>query len=197
MQRSFALFVVSVIAFVAAACAMISPPTPTATPVPTAAASTNAPAAPARTFVNGTVQSIDGTKIVLADGSSYAISGTPNVTRLVPITAADLKVGEYVAVTAKRQPDNSLLASIVNVFPTTGNTFQRPMTGGDIMTNATINQITGKTFTVTFTGGGAKIALAPNAKINQFQTASLADVKPGATATVITSNGSVVGIQVH
>jgi hypothetical protein len=165
--------------------------------VPTAAASTNAPAAPTRTFVNGTVQNIDATKLTLSDGSSFPITSSTNVTRLVPITVADLKVGQYVAVTAKRQPDNSLLASIVNVFPTTGNTFQRPMDGGNIMTNATIDQITGNTFTVTFTGGGAKVALAPDAKINQFQTAALADVKSGTAVTLITSNGSVAGIQIH
>jgi hypothetical protein len=178
-------------------CALTPPPTPTATPAPTAAATTNAPAAPSRISVDGTVQTVDGTKLILADGKSFALTDKTNVVRLVPLTAADLKVGQYVAVTAKRQPDNSLLASVVNVFPTTGNTFQRPMTGGNIMTNGTIDQISGNSFTVTFTGGGAKVVLAPDAKINQFQTATLADVKPGATATVTTANGATVGIQIH
>jgi hypothetical protein len=149
------------------ACAPTPPPLPTPTPAPTAAATTNAPAAPARTSVNGTVQTIDATKLTFADGKSFTLSDTTNVIRIVPITAADLKVGQYVAVTAKRQPDNSLLASIVNVFPTTGNTFQRPMDGGNIMTNATIDQISGNAFTVTFTGGGAKVTLGPDVKINQ------------------------------
>jgi hypothetical protein len=188
---------------VAVACTAAPPPSPTATavptatPAPTAAASTNAPAAPPRTLVNGTVQTIDGSKLALADGAGYTISSTTTVTRLVPITLADLKVGQYVAVTAKRQPDNSLLASMVNVFPTTGNTFQRPMTGGDIMTNATINEISGNTFSVTFTGGGAKVALSPDAKIFQFQPATLADIKPGLAVTVITSNGAATGVQIH
>jgi hypothetical protein len=178
-------------------CALTPPPTTTATTAPTAAATTNAPAAPSRISVDGTVQTVDGTKLTFADGKSFTLSDKTTVVRVVPVTLADLKVGPYVAVTAKRQPDNSLLASIVNVFPTTGNTFQCPMTGGNIMTNATIDQISGNTFTVTFTGGGAKVVLAPDAKINQYQTATLADVKPGATATVITANGATVGIQIH
>jgi hypothetical protein len=179
------------------ACAPTPPPLPTATPAPTAAATTNAPAAPPRTTADGTVQTVDATKLTFADGNSFTLTDTTNVVRLVPITVADLKVGQYVAVTAKRQPDNSLLASIVNVFPTTGNTFQRPMDGGNIMTNATIDQISGNTFTVTFTGGGAKVALGPDAKINQFQTATKADLKPGLAATVIATNGAAAVIQIH
>jgi hypothetical protein len=181
---------------VVVACASTPPPVPTATPAPTAA-TTNAPAAPPRTSVDGTVQTVDATKLTLADGKSFTLSDTTNVIRVVPITAADLKVGQYVAVTAKRQPDNTLLASIVNVFPTTGNTFQRPMDGGNIMTNATIDQISGNTFTVTFTGGGAKVTLGPDAKINQFQKASLTDLKAGTVATVIAANGAAAVIQIH
>jgi hypothetical protein len=179
------------------ACAPTPPPLPTATPAPTAAATTNAPAAPPRTSVDGTVQSIDATKLTLADGKSFTLSDATNVIRVVPIAAADLKAGQYVAVTAKRQPDNSLLASIVNVFPTTGNTFQRPMDGGNIMTNATIDQISGNTFTVTFTGGGAKVTLGPDVKINEFQRATRTDVKTGNAVTVIATNDAAAAIQIH
>jgi hypothetical protein len=179
------------------ACAPTPPPLPTATPAPTAAATTNAPAAPPRTSVDGTVQSIDATKLTLADGKSFTLSDATNVIRVVSIAAADLKAGQYVAVTAKRQPDNSLLASIVNVFPTTGNTFQRPMDGGNIMTNATIDQISGNTFTITFTGGGAKVTLGPDVKINEFQRATRADVKTGNAVTVIATNDAAAAIQIH
>src|SRR5262249_8684591 len=145
----------------------------------------------------GTVQTVDASKLTLADGKSFTLSDKTNVIRIVPITAADLKVGEYVAVTAKRQPDNSLLASIVNVFPATGTTFQRPMNGGNIMTHATSDQISGNTVTVTFTGGGAKVTLGRDVKINQFQAATRADVKPGESTTVVASNGEAAVIQIH
>jgi hypothetical protein len=127
---------------------------------------------------------------VLVTGQSFSLTDKTTVRRQVPLTLADLKPGQYVAVTAKRQADNSLLASIVNVFPTTGTTFQAPMDGGNIMTNATIDQISGTSFTVSFTGGGAKVVLGPDVKINQFQTASLADVKPGSAVSVVSTNGA-------
>jgi hypothetical protein len=179
------------------ACSALAPPPPTATPAPTAAATTNAPAAPPRATADGTIQSIDTAKLTFADGKSFDLTDKTNVIRLTPITASDLKVGQYVAVTAKRQPDNSLLASIVNVFPTTGNTFQRPMDGGNIMTNATIDQISGNTFTVTFTGGGAKVMLGPDVKINRFDPATKADLKSGLNVTVISTNGSAAVVQIH
>jgi hypothetical protein len=185
-----------VLATFVAACSAIAPPAPTATPAPTPA-TTNAPAAPPRTTSDGTIQTVDASKLTFADGKSFDLTDKTNVIRLVPITAADLKVGQYVAVTAKRQPDNSLLASIVNVFPTTGNTFQRPMDSGNIMTNATIDQISGNTFTVTFTGGGAKVTLGPDVRINRFDAATKADLKTGLTVTVISTNGSAAAVQIH
>jgi hypothetical protein len=58
----------------------------------------------------------------------------------MPITAADLHQGDYIAITAKRQPDNTLLASIVNVFPPSIGQVapgQRPLPEGNLMLLAT------------------------------------------------------------
>lgn len=198
MGRTIATVSFIAAAFLSIACAPTPPPVPTPTTAPTAApAPAAAPAAaatPARTTTDGTIQSIDATKVTLAAGQSFAMTDKTNVLRQVPLTLADLKPGQYVAITAKRQTDNSLLASIINVFPTVGNTFQAPMAGGNIMTNATIDQISGDSFTVSFTGGGAKVLLGPGAKINQFQVASLADVKPGTSVSVISTNGAAGAI---
>ena len=71
------------------------------------------------------------------------------------------------------------------------------MAGENIMTNATIDQISGNTFTVSFTAGGAKVSLGSDAKINQFQVASLADVKPGAAVAVIAINGAARAISLR
>ena len=180
------------------ACAPTPPPVPTPTTAPTAAAAAPAaPAAPSRISTDGTIQSIDTTKVTLANGQSFPLTDKTNVTRLVPLTLADLKPGQYVAVTAKRQPDNSLLASVINVFPTVGTTFQAPMAGGNLMTNATIDQISGDSFTVSFTGGGAKVVPGPDVKISQFQSAPRTDVKVGTAVTVVSTNGATTAILLH
>src|SRR5579872_5760898 len=69
--------------------------------------------------LSGLVQNITNGKITLDDGSSFTVSGDTRLTRVVAATLADLRVGDYVAVTAKRQSDNTLLATVVNVFPDT------------------------------------------------------------------------------
>jgi hypothetical protein len=100
----------------------------------------------------------------------------------MPITAADLHQGDYIAITAKRQPDNTLLASIVNVFPPSLGQVapgQRPLPEGNLMTNASIDQLQGNAFTVTFPGGGARVQLAPDATITRQVDASLDEVHQG------------------
>jgi hypothetical protein len=189
-----ATFVIA--AFASLACAPTPPPLPTATPAPTPATSAAA-ATPVRVTTDGTVKTIATDKLTLNEGQSFPLTDRTNVIRLVPLKMSDLKPGQYVAITAKRQNDNSLLASIINVFPTVGNTFQAPMPGGNLMTNATIDQISGDSFTVSFTGGGAKVVPGPDVKINQFQQVARTDVKEGASVTVITTNGTATAIQLH
>src|SRR5947209_3033322 len=71
--------------------------------------------------VSGTVASVDGNKVTLKEGGSFTLSPQTAITRRVNGSAADLKSGAVVAVTAKRQPDNTLLASLITVFPTAPN----------------------------------------------------------------------------
>jgi hypothetical protein len=103
------------------------------------------------------------------------------------ITAADLHQGDYVAITGKRQPDNTVLASIVNVFPPSLGQVapgQRPMPEGNLMTNASIDQLQGDALTVTFPGGGARVQLAPDATITRQVDASLDELHQGDNGTM-------------
>ena len=144
--------------------------------------------------VSGTVQTADGGKITLADGTSFTVADNARVFRQQTIAAADLKSGQFVAVTAKRQQDNTLLASIVSIFSDslskTIQGGQRPLPQGNLMTNATIDQVSGNSFTVTFTGGGANITLAPDAQILKQSDATTADIKPGAKVSAGVVNGT-------
>jgi hypothetical protein len=168
----------------------------TSAAVATASATTQAAAATPATNpverISGTVEQVQGSTVALKDGKSFMLGGQTNVTRRVAGSAASLQSGETVAVTAKRQPDNTLLASLITVFPTSPAGFplgQRPLDGGDLMTNATIDQITDGGFTVTFPGGGGRVALAPNAQITVLTAGSAADITSGESVTAAVRDG--------
>jgi hypothetical protein len=117
------------------------------------------------------------------------------------MTPADLKPGLFVAITATRQPDNTLLATIVSVFPAslsaTVQGGQRPLPEGNLMTNATIDQVSGNSFTVSFPGGGAKITLAPNAQLIRRVDATPADIAPGTTVSAAVSDGAAQSVTIE
>lgn len=180
------------------AAAPASGATPAATPAASTTHATGSARAPgsARRFafrrVASTVTSIGGGKLVLANGQTYDITSKTRFAKLVSIPPSGLKVGDYIAITGQRQPNNSVLASLINVFPPQLNGVapgQRPMPGGNLMTNATIAAIKGTQVDVTWKGGGARIVLAPTVKVTQMQAATAADVQAGAHVTV-TYNGT-------
>jgi hypothetical protein len=143
--------------------------------------------------VDGTVQTLAGGTLTLTSGRSVSVPASVRVTRSSAITAGDLHPGDYVAITGTRQPDNTLLATIVNVFPPSLGQVapgQRPLPQGNLMTNATIDQIEGSGFTVSFPGGGARVQLAPGAMITRQVDANLDDVHQGDTVTAQVVDGA-------
>jgi hypothetical protein len=211
-----ALAVVTLLAIACGASPTATPPptlapTATATTVPataaraaatsatggaTPAAGNGTPAAPPA-FVSGTIQSITADMVTLADGQSFAITARTGYVRQVLVKPADLMPGMYLGIRAKRQADNTLLASVIDIFGQKGSGNQFPLLGGDLMTNATIDKIEGNTVTVSFTGGGAVVTLAPDTQIYQDQTGTAADAKVGSMVTIIVTNGAAGAIRVH
>ena len=142
--------------------------------------------------LNGAVQSVTAGKVTLKDGSSFSLAPQTVITRRAPITAADLKVGQTVAITAKRQADNTLLASMIVVFPTAPNGFalgQRPLDAGNLMTNATIDKVAGSSFHATFPGGAEQVTVAPDAQLSMLATGTPADIVAGATINAAVRDG--------
>ena len=177
---------------------------------PTAAPSVGVPASAASaspvpsTRVDGTVQSVTATTLTLADGTIMQIAATTRTVRTDKATIADLRTGFFVAITAKQQPDGTLLASIVNVFPASlGATIpagQRPLTEGNLMTNApiaSIDQVTGTGFTVTFSGTTAKVVLAPGAVITRQTDVKPEDLPAGTKVSVTVRAGVALSIQIQ
>jgi len=55
--------------------------------------------------------------VALSDGTKFALCAERRVVRQELVCMSDLKAGMYVAITGKRQADNTVIASIVSVFP--------------------------------------------------------------------------------
>jgi predicted lipoprotein with Yx(FWY)xxD motif len=207
-SRRLAGFLIT-LALVAAGCGQAapqagstSPPAAKSTaPAPaTSPAALASPSALAPERVDGVVQSVTGNQVMLSNGRGFSLASSARVLRSMPITAADLQPGQYVAITAKRQPDNTLLASIVSIFPESMGQVapgQRPLPAGDLMTNATIDQVQGDSFTVSFPGGGARVQLAPDARVERRVEASASDISPGdnVVAQVLNGEAQTVSIQ--
>jgi hypothetical protein len=63
------------------------------------------------------------------------------------------------------------------------------MTEGNLMTNATIDQVQGTGFTVTFPGGGARVQVAADARVARLQEARAEELHPGDTISAQVVNG--------
>jgi Domain of unknown function (DUF5666) len=186
MPRAIVAVGLLVVAILVAGCGSAGPnllPQPATATVATAARGQR---------LSGLIQTISNGMITLDDGTSFTVSSDTRLTRVVQATLADLRVGDYVAVTAKRQSDNTLLATIVNVFPDTlrgVGVGQRPLNTGDLITNATIDSVDATGFTVKFPEGTAQVKLTPDAQITRQVTATLTDLKEGSQVLAVVANG--------
>jgi len=188
----------SLVALVAAACAGAAQSAPSRSPSPASATASGG----AATRVDGTAQSATATALTLTDGTVIQITAATRTIRTDRATLADLKTGQFVAITAKQQPDGTLLATIVNVFPASiGANIpagQRPLTEGNLMTNApiaAIDQVSGSSFTVTFSGNTVKVVLASNAVITAQTDVKPTDIPVGTKISATVRAGVAQGIQ--
>jgi Cu/Ag efflux protein CusF len=168
-----------------AACAPTPPPAPTPTPAPSPSAAAQA----ANTQrLTGKVASVASGKVTLDSGKTFTLAADTRILRAMAATMSDLKVGDYVAVTAKRQPDDTLLASMINVFAPSQRGIaagQFPIAGGNLMTNATIDRVDANGIGVSFPNGNAVVKIAPDAKLMKLVEATAADVKEGVSVSAV------------
>lgn len=172
---------------------------PAATVVATFQAAAATPASNPAERVSGTVQAVDGNKVTLKEGGSFTLGPQTAITHRVPATTADLQAGKAVAVTAKQQPDNTLLASAITVFPQAPSSSffrQFPMDDGNLMTNATIDKVSGSTFSASFPGGSAQVTLAPNVQVTTIASGTAADIKIGSMVNASVVNGVAQSVSI-
>lgn len=143
-----------------------------------AAASTHADAQSAPQRVRGTISQVSTDTIVVhtADDKDQTLTLAPDVRigsdRALAIS--DIKTGDYIGTAADKQPDGSLVAVEVTVFPEAfrgRGEGQRPWSGGanSTMTNANVDEVvtgtSGNTLKLSFTGGSAAVVVPPGTPI--------------------------------
>jgi hypothetical protein len=149
--------------------------------------------------VRGTVASLDGQKLVVhaKDGKDVTVSLKDKYAALAVVKSSreDIKEGTFIGTATVAQPDGSLKALEVVVFPESLRGFGEGHYPWDLgpssmMTNATIANkvqgVSGDTVTVTYKGGEKKITIPTNVPIVAVVPAEESDITPGANVFVPT-----------
>ena len=147
--------------------------------------------------VRGTVASLDGTALhVAATGGrtvSITLSDSYSVTALVPAKLPDVQAGSFIGIAADTQPDGTLVAKEVHIFPEAMRGAGEGHRGFDLgpqstMTNGTVgNEVkgaSGDTLTVAYKGGEKIIVVPPSAPVVMFAPGEKAMLVPGAHVIV-------------
>ena len=138
-----------------------------------------AQAAPQR--VRGTIDQVTASAITIHTdaGKDQTVPLAPDV-RIVydrVLTLADIKPGDFIGTGATRQPDGTLVADEVTVFPESARGLGeglRPWIGGpnSSMTNANVDQVvvgtSGHTMKLSYKGGTADVVVLPTTPIVTF-----------------------------
>lgn len=141
--------------------------------------------------IRGTVQSLQGTTLVLvgADGKpvTVTLSKDVRIQKIENKTIADLKAGEFVGCTSVLGSDGQRHATEVHVIPEsqrgTGEGHRAMGSGQQTMTNGNVDGVVsstqGETVTISYKGGAQKILVAPDTPVTAMVAADAAALKPG------------------
>jgi hypothetical protein len=149
--------------------------------------------------VRGTIEKVDGQTLTVKsrDGNTFSIklADNPRVTAMVKAALADIKVGDFIGVTAMPQPDGSQKAIGLHIFmdaqrgvvPARFLPWDREP--GSTMTNAdvesTVAAVNGQTMMVKYSDGEKKVIVPPNTPVVRFVPGNMSDLKPGAQIFII------------
>jgi hypothetical protein len=149
--------------------------------------------------VRGTVVSLDGSKLIVhaKDGKDVTVSLKDKYAALAVVKSSmdDIKQETFMGTATVAQPDGSLRAVEVVVFPESPRGFGEGHYPWDLgpssmMTNATIaNKVAstdGQTVTVSYKGGEKKITIPTNVPIVGLVPSEHSDIEPGAHVFVPT-----------
>jgi hypothetical protein len=148
--------------------------------------------------IRGQVASLEGTTLVVkprAGGPPLTIKLADNytVTGVVPQAMDDIKAGKFVGVASMPQPDGSLTAIEVLIFPDAmrgsgEGHYPWDLAPQSMMTNANVAEVepgsSGRTLLLRYKEGEKKVVVPPNAPIVTFVPAERAALVPGSHVLV-------------
>ena len=148
--------------------------------------------------IRGTIERVDGTICVVKarDGAELklTIADNPQIAGIIKASLADIKQNSFVGVTAMPQPDGSLSAVEVHIFPeamrgTGEGHYPWDLQPQSTMTNANVEQVVsavdGRTLTLKYKDGEKKITVPTSASIVAYVPGDKSDIKPGAKAFIV------------
>ena len=158
-------------------------------------------AAPATVFAEGTITSISPDALVVATSrGSTQVKLTPQtrVSRRIAATLDDIKAGDFIGASSRREADGSLTAVYVNIFPPSLRhqipEGEFPWLGGNVMTNAVVAEyvtgISGRTLLVKFRDTTVRINVPPGAEITRYFATTRADLRVGRRVLALGTSGA-------
>ncbi len=166
---------------------------------------------PATVHIRGTVDAVNATllQVTSRDGDKLSISLPEKlpVTEIVPAQISDIKSGTYIGTAAVTEPDGTLRALEVQVFPESRRGVGEGSHPWDLrpqssMTNGTAANVVGtngRTLTVEYKGGEKKLVVPPNAPIITYEPGTRDMLTPGSHVIITaqkSSSGTLVATNV-
>jgi Domain of unknown function (DUF5666) len=152
--------------------------------------------------IRGTIDALSGSTLAVTSHSgekfSVALAADATVTVIAPSKLSDIKPGAYIGTAAMPQPDGSIVALEVQVFPESMRGVgegQRPydLQPESTMTNATVGDVvgtTGRTLTLKWQGKETKLTVPPDVPIITYEPGTRAMLTPGAHVIVNGTKGA-------
>ena len=148
--------------------------------------------------VRGTIERVEGPIYVIKarDGAEVklTVAEKPSIATLVKASLADVKPGFFVGVTSMPQPDGSLRALEVHIFPeamrgTGEGHYWWDLRPQSMMTNANVEQVgatvEGRTLTLKYKDGEQKIFVPVDTPVVAYDVGDRTDLKPGAPVFIV------------
>ena len=152
---------------------------------------------PAR--IRGTVTKVVGTYVSIATPGhrtvTVAVPAETPISVVVPARIADIRPGSYIGTAAMPQPDGTLRALEVHVFPDDLRGVGQghhpwDLRPGSTMTNGVVGTLTGndgRRLTVAYQGGEQTVVVPPDVPVVAYRDGSLASLVKGAHVLVAAS----------
>jgi hypothetical protein len=158
--------------------------------------------APARTRIRGTIDAVKDERLDLTtrqgEKVTVSVGASPTITALSNGKLSDVKPGSYVGTAAVPQPDGTLKALELQVFPESMRGVgegSRPWDAApqSSMTNGTVGSVvgtSGRDITIQYGGGEKKVVVPPGAPVVTYEPGTRALLTPGAHVFIMATRSA-------